>query len=102
MFEFKRVSSKYALPQPQRYQSLPHSSKQLISNLLKLHGLRTLRKTTGGVPLSSHFGTRPSTFRPARSVDGFAIATFVPPCRNSPPPYTIKSTGAPRLSCLRD
>src|ERR1700744_793965 len=102
MFEFKAISSNHALPQPQPYQQLPHSLKRSISNSFTLNDLRTLSKTPGVYPFSSHFGTRPDSLRPPGTVNGFAITPFAPPCRNAPPPYTIKPTGAPRLSCRRD
>src|ERR1700722_889790 len=102
MFEFKPASSNPSLPQPQHYQSLPHSSKRAIFNPFRFNELHTLGKTTRGTLPPSHFGTRSATLQPARTLHRLAITTFVPPCRNSPPPYTIKPTGAPRLSRLRD
>src|ERR1700684_2093383 len=79
MFEFKPTLSNQSRPQPQHYQSLPHSSKHAIFNPCKFNNFHTLGKTTRGIPFPSHFGTRPGALEAAKSVDGFAIAAFAPP-----------------------
>src|SRR5580693_1321663 len=57
MFDFKLAGSIHALPQPQHSQSLAHSLKRPVCNLLKPNSLRTLCKTPGGMPLSTQIRT---------------------------------------------
>src|SRR3984957_5669841 len=64
MFEFKPASSNPSPPQPQHYQSLPHSSKRAIFNPFRFNELHTLGKTPRGILPPSPFWNPPRTASP--------------------------------------
>src|SRR5580700_1538201 len=79
MFDFKLAGSIHALPQPQHSQSLAHSLKRPVCNLLKPNSLRTLCKTQEGIPLSSQFGTRASKLGLLESSTDLLLLPLRPP-----------------------
>src|ERR1700727_677480 len=98
----KSVASLLALPQPQQHQSVAHSSFLPFPNSLKRKRMRTLCKTWGVYPSSSHFGIA-EVFLDALIPVGFALLSpLSPPAVTRSLRIQLSRREFPHLSRHRD